>query len=424
MKYPGKLLIISSLAVASLILSACGSLLNAAEQAVQNGKYGPAYSTQEHQARTFDALWKNLTDNYIYYDSAKVDWKALHDKYQAKLASGLTDAQFSDLMHQLVNELPNGALAYQSRSERIDADTADLSTFEGIGAFVSFQKESAPHAVILQVMAGSPAEKAGLKSHDSILAIDGKSVQADEGQAVVNRIRGPAGSTVTLEVKTPGQDQRSIQVTRGKLSNSGQQINVDLIKGTQDAYVLFPPVGYQTISQDFVSQLQALADKQELKGLILDLRISGSGGGFPLQDLLTLFYNGSIGEFYNRAKQVQPLTVTGQDQNGSQKIPLVILVGPQTSGAPEILAAALQAGKRAKVIGGITAGQVENADAFLLPDGSRVYIATSSFKMSDGKDLGATGFQPDVTIDTAWDQIQPNTDPVLDQALKILDGQK
>lgn len=418
------LVIISILVATSLALSACGSLLNAAEQAVQQGKYGPSYSVEQHQTRTFDALWKKLTDNYIYYDSAKVDWKALHDKYQAKVNSGLNDAQFSDLMHQLVNELPDGAMSYQSRSERIEADTADLSTFEGIGAFVSFQKETTPHAVILQVMPGSPAEKAGLKSHDSIIAIDGKPVQADEGQAVVNRIRGPAGSTVTLDVKTPGQDQRSIKVTRGKLSNGGQQISVDLIKGTQYAYALFPPVGYQTLSQDFTSQLQALADKQELKGIILDLRIAGPSGGFPLQDLLTLFYNGAVGEFYNRAKQTQPLTITGQDQSGSQKIPLVILVGPQTSGAAEIFAAALQAGKRAKVIGATTAGQVENADAFLLPDGSRIYIATSSFKLSDGKDLGANGIQPDVTVDAAWDQIQPNADPVLDQALKILGEQK
>src|ERR1051326_4700231 len=98
MKRGKALWIISSLVATSLLLSACGSLLNAAEQAVQNGKYGPSYSAQEHQTRTFDALWKKLTDNYIYYDSAKVDWKALHDKYQAKVASGLTDAQFSDLM--------------------------------------------------------------------------------------------------------------------------------------------------------------------------------------------------------------------------------------------------------------------------------------------------------------------------------------
>ncbi len=76
------------------------------------------------------------------------------------------------------------------------------------------------------------------------------------------------------------------------------------------------------------------------------------------------------------------------------------------------------------MIGATTAGQVENADAFLLPDGSRIYIATSSFKLSDGKDLGANGIQPDVTVDAAWDQIQPNADPVLDQAIKNLDEQK
>jgi carboxyl-terminal processing protease len=213
-------------------------------------------------------------------------------------------------------------------------------------------------------------------------------------------------------------------VQRGKLTNGGQQLTVELVKGTQYAYVLFPPVNYQTISQDFVSQLKALSDKQALKGLILDLRIASSSGGFPLQDLLTLFYNGKIGELYNRAKQVQPLNITGQDQLGSQKIPLVILVGPQTNGGPEILAAALQAGKRATVVGANTPGQVESADAFLLPDGSRIYIATTSFKLSDGTDLGVNGMQPNVVVDAAWDQIQSNADPVLNKALQILDGQK
>ena len=80
MKHRRTPFIISGLIVTSLLLSACGSLLNAAEQAVQKDQYGPTFSTQEHQTRTFEALWKKLTDNYIYYDSAKVDWKGLHDK--------------------------------------------------------------------------------------------------------------------------------------------------------------------------------------------------------------------------------------------------------------------------------------------------------------------------------------------------------
>jgi carboxyl-terminal processing protease len=423
MKRGRSLIVISSLLAASLLLSACGSLLNAAEQAVQGGKYGPAYTAQEHQTRTFEALWKYLADNYIYYDTAGVDWEALHAKYTTEIKQGLSDSQFSELIHALEAELPEGALVYQSRSERIASDTADLSTFEGIGAFVSFQKETVPHVVILDVIADSPAEQAGLQAHDSIYRIDGKPVLLEEGQSVVNRIRGPAGSAVTLEVKTPGQSERSIEVTRGKLVNGGQ-LKVELIRGTRYTYVLFPPVSYQTVMEDLTRQMREISDKQELKGIILDLRIAGSAGGFPLQELLTLFYNGTLGEFYNRGQQTQAVTITGEDQFGSQKIPLVILVGANTSGSPEILAAGLQAGRRASVIGADTPGQVETTDAFLLPDGSRIFIATTSFKLSNGTDVGQNGIEPDLPVPADWDEFQPNNDPVLNRAVEMLDGQK
>src|SRR5215510_5983550 len=70
----------SMLMIGSLVLSACGSLLSQAEKAVQ-GDYGPKYTAEEHQTRTFEALWKDLQKYYIHYDSAAVDWNALHDKY-------------------------------------------------------------------------------------------------------------------------------------------------------------------------------------------------------------------------------------------------------------------------------------------------------------------------------------------------------
>ena len=179
--------------VLSFILSSCIGLLPIEEKPATGG-YGPSYTAQEHQTRAFEALWKDLQENYIYHDNAKVDWQTLHDKYQKRIDAGLSNEQFIALLHELENDLPTGSLVYQSRTERIEADTTDTSSFEGIGAFIGFSKEPVPHIILLSIMAGSPAEQAGLKAHDSILKIDGNPIQVEEGVNASKRIRGPAGS--------------------------------------------------------------------------------------------------------------------------------------------------------------------------------------------------------------------------------------
>ena len=406
----------------TLGLSGCGGLLQAAEEAA-GGEYGPAYVPEEQQTRTFEALWKDLTDNYVYFENAGVDWDALHEKYTARIKSGLTSEQFSDLLRELQTELPAGAMVYQSRSERIEGDIEDTSSYEGIGAILGFQEKEQPHVVILDVIDGSPAENAGLKPHDSIYGIDGNPILLDEGLTVVERIRGPAGSTVTLQVRSPGSGERAVKVTRGKLVSSGK-IESQQIPDTSYGYVLFPPLSYDTMMDDIRAALQELTTNQKLEGLILDLRVAGSSRGWPLQDLLGLFYNGNIGEFYNRNNETQPLTIKGQDYLSSQTVPLVILIGANTSGSPEILAASLQAGKRATIVGEASSGSIEAAEPFYLPDGSRAFIETVSFRMARGSELGTDGVQPDVKLDQGWDDIQPNADPVLEKAIDLLDEQK
>ena len=408
--------------ITSIFLSACGSLIKQVENAVRED-YGPTYTAQERQTRTFEALWKYLTQNYIYYDSEHVNWKALHDKYSAQIKPDLTDKQFNDLINQLAAELPQGTLSYESRDERIKLDAADNSSYEGIGAIINFRPKEVPHIVILDVLAGSPAEKAGIKPHDSIYAIDGSPVLLEEGLNVVDRVRGPAGSQVILQVKTPGKDVRNVQVTRGKLVSSGK-LTAYKVTGTNFGYILIPPINYTNLQQDVANALKDFATSKKLNGLIIDLRVANSSGGFPLENLLSLFQDGKIGEFYDNAKETQALSVQGQNIFDSQTVPLVVLIGDSTSGFAEILAASLQAGNRATLIGQATTGSVENSSAFYLPDGSRVIIQTSSFRLANGTEIGINGVKPDITVDAGWDDVLPNADPVFDQAIKTLDKQK
>ncbi len=416
-----KVLLPTLFMVFSIMVSACSGLIPLNDEPVA-GDFGPNYSLQEHQTRTFDALWKNIQDSYIYYKTSEVDWNALHDKYIDKIKSGLTAEEFNSLLKGLGTALPEGSVTYQSRPERLQLDTAETATYDGIGAFVGFQEQGVPHIVILSVIQGSPAEAAGLKAHDSIFEIDGNPVDLQEGLNAVNRIRGPAGSSVTLDIQSPGEPKRTVDVKRASLASTGK-LEASVLTDTDYGYLLFPPIGYQGLDQDVINSLKTLTTNRQLKGLILDLRVANSSQNWPIEALATLFSNGSIGDLYNRTQQ-QTISVQGQDVVGSQTIPLVILVGKNTNGFSEIFAASMQLKKRAALIGEQTPGKVETQSAFYLPDGSRIFVETTSFRLSNGAEIGTTGVMPDVKVAASWDQVQPDNDPVIEQAVKVLGSTK
>lgn len=412
--------IMGVLLVLGFALSGCAGLIPLEDEPVA-GEFGPQRSLQEVQSDTFAALWKGLEDSYIYYETAGVDWDALRTKYRSRIDAGLSTEQFTGLMGELAEELPAGSLAYESRAERIERETADTSTYEGIGAFVGFIEEPEPHIVLLDVMDGSPAEQAGLKAHDSIFEIDGSPVLLEEGLSAIDRVRGPAGTTVTLAIQSPGSQQRSVEVKRGKLASTGK-LEAQTIRDTNYGYLLFPPIGYETLADEVYQSLQQLTANRTLDGLILDLRIAGSSRGWPLETLSAMFADGELGEFYNRENK-QVIRVKGQNLLGSQEVPLVVLVGKNTTGLPEILAAGLQGQDRAAVIGETTPGAIETTTSFYLPDGSQAFIESTSFRLPNGDELGNTGVVPDISVEAGWDEILPSQDPVLDRALEYLDGQ-
>jgi carboxyl-terminal processing protease len=404
--------------ILSLALSACGGFLPL-DNDLEAGEFGPVYQPEEHQSRTFEALWSHLEETYIYYETADVDWNALEERYSQSIESGLSNDEFTSLMDQLEADLPAGSIVHQSRSERIEADLTDASTYDGIGAFIGFQEEEEPHIVILAVIEGSPAEAVGLKAHDSIYGIDGDPILLEEGLNAVNRIRGAAGSSVMLTVQTPGEEQRQLEVERAKLTSAGK-LQTDVITGTNIGYLLFPPIGYQGIEQDVFASLQDMTTSRELGGLILDLRIANSSRGWPLETLFSMFDGGEIGELYNRDEE-QVVQVQAQDAFGSQSVPLVLLVGENTSGFPEIFAASLQMNERATLIGSPTTGEVETQSSFYLPDGSRIFIESTSFRLIDGTEIGQQGVTPEILVEGGWDDIQAGNDPILDEAVQFLE---
>jgi carboxyl-terminal processing protease len=272
--------------------------------------------------------------------------------------------------------------------------------------------------VLLAVMPESPAETAGLDAHDSVVAVDGDAVTVEEGQNVVQRIRGPAGSDVTLRVRSPGRSERDITVTRGRITAS-DVLRGGLLGDGRIGYLLLPAATSEDLADDIVTAIQALHSRRALAGLVLDLRIASVRGTWPLMEMMTLFADGELGEIFER-DTAEPIVVSGQNISHTQTLPLAIIVGPDTQGAPEIFAAAMQSIGRATIVGMPTLGQVEVVKEFPLPDGSRVFIATGSYRTPRGRDIGQAGIQPDVEVDLDWDQVTDADDPVRTAAARAL----
>ncbi len=400
-----------------LLLTACGEAETITPTVVQPA--APTPSTRQIQARTLTAIWEAVDQNYVFSSLFETEWQAARSLYLGRVETA-QDTDFPAIVEEMLAILPDDAATWQSREARIEADTAEVSSYEGIGAFITYRDRPEPHIVILSIIPDSPAESAGLLAHESILAIDGLPIDPAEGVAAVRHIRGLAGSEVTLTVRSPSGALREVEVTRSRLVATGGLVSGE-IPGAEIGYMLFPPAAYQELSEDILASYQIMteAGERQLNGLILDLRIATSGGGWPIELLLSVFAAGEVGEFYGQG-ELNSFDIQSQDFYDSQTVPLVVIVGPDTQGAPEIFAAILQANGRAAVVGLPTQGNVERMEEFALPDGSRIFIATGSFRVANGTDIGLAGIQPTLRVAQDWDEVTATEDPVIDEAIRYL----
>ncbi|HLF02896.1 MAG TPA: S41 family peptidase [Anaerolineales bacterium] len=399
------------LLITGLALSACGV------KEIATAPPLPTLSPVDRQTRVLDALHIAIGEQYIYTDFGGVNWENLRTETQDKIKGGLTHAEFEEAMSALVDTLPGESVVYQTRAERIEIELENTALYSGIGAYITVRTEPQPHIIIMAIIEGSPAESAGLKPHDSIYSVDGEPVTAEEGLDVVQRVRGEAGTPVELEVESPDGLRRTVKVTRSKLT-AADSLQAFMLSNSGIAYLRLPVNPTPTFLQELGGVMQSVAERN-VRGIILDMRVARSGGGWPLSEMLTLFGNGRLGEFYSRA-DTTPVEVQGVNVGGSQDLPLVILVGPDTEGSPEIFAAALQESGRAAVVGLPTSGNIFGYETVPLPDGSRLTLAISSYKTESGRDLGENGVEPDVIIESDWDEVSEADDPPLRKAIEII----
>jgi carboxyl-terminal processing protease len=269
--------------------------------------------------------------------------------------------------------------------------------------------------VVISPLDGSPAEDAGLRAGDRIVAIDGDSTTGESVNSLVFEVRGQAGTDVTLTVER--NDERiDITITRAV---------IDLQEVT--AELLDDGIGYIRLTSFtdrapglFRDALQSLLD-QGADRIVFDLR--GDPGGYivaaqgiasefvPSGELLfTVESDGNVQEWRSEDGLLQ-----------SGDVPVVVLVDGGSASASEIVSAALQEHGRATIVGEPTFGKNTVQIWNNLPNGGGLRLTTDRWFTPDHNSVAPDGVQPDVVVAAPAD---PSTaaDPQLDRAVEILAG--
>lgn len=306
----------------------------------------------------------------------------------------------------------------------------DLSgEFSGIGAEVGMENLDDPDnlaactvvtstcaMVIVAPLDGSPAEEAGLRPGDRVLEIDGTSTLGESLSTLVFRVRGEAGTDVTLTVGR-GAQELDITITRAVIDL--QEVSAELIDGD---------VAYLELSSFTDRSTSLLRDalgsllNQGATGIVLDLRRNPGGFIVAAQGVASQFLpDGELLFTVESGDDVQRWTADEGGLAADPAIPVVVLVDGGSASASEIVAAALQETGRATIVGTSTFGKNTVQIWNDLDHGGGLRLTTDRWFTPNHDSVAPDGVQPDVVVEAPEDPASED-DPQLDRALEVLRG--
>jgi carboxyl-terminal processing protease len=318
-------------------------------------------------------------------------YRAIQDAYVEPLDD---EALMKAALRGLLTDLdPHSAYLEKDEAEDLLAQTE--GAYSGIG--VEIEQRPDRSLVVVSPIDGTPAQRAGLRAGDTIIAVDGKLLSARGADAASRELRGKPGTQVTLTFLRAGDTvPRDLVLTR-------ETIRVTSVSSR----MLEPGYGYLRISTfqadtgpQVNRQLAALAAASDggLSGLVLDLR-SNPGGllNAAVEAADALLDKGLIVRtkgrlaYSNASFHARP----GDATNGA---PVVVLVDAGTASAAEVLAGALGDHGRAVVMGSRTFGKGSVQTVVPLDNGDSVKLTTARYYTPSGKSIQARGIRPDIVL--------------------------
>jgi carboxyl-terminal processing protease len=296
---------------------------------------------------------------------------------------------------------------------------AGMAKYAGIGAMIKALNEESdtPAVFVTGVFPGSPAAGAGLKQFDRITGINGTPVPAGVStKDIVDQIRGPEGSSVTLTILRDGQTS-AVSVVRGPIQYS--QLEARMIQPGV-AYVKL--YSFSTgIGDQLRSLLKPLIAQNGIRAMILDLR--GNTGGYLREaESVAGIFLPSQTMLVRVLQRVGGATIlTAKGELLLPNVTLTVLTDRVTASSSEVLVEGLKKTHRATIVGEKTAGALGVAREVPLPAGG-MYVTIGEVVGPQFEQIERVGVTPDNQVELSVADFERGMDSQLDAALKTLGG--
>ena len=354
-------------------------------------------SSSENGMELFEEAWDVVLNDYVDIDEVDLDElsrgairgmiEALDDPYSAYF-----DAQHNELTHS----------NYEG-------------AFGGIGAEITV---SDGQLEVVAPIAGTPAQRAGLKPGDKILEVDGQSTEGMSTMEAVLIIRGEPGTQVTLQILHEGEEvPQDVVITREVINVAS--IHTEML---DDAIALIDVNYFSSRTEDeMVSALEDIIDN-DAKGIILDLRSNPGGVLKTAVALASQFLEDGVVVYVVDKGDVKEAWEV-QEGGLATELPLAILVNGNSASASEVVAGAIQDHERGIVIGTTTYGKGSVNHIRQLSDGSAIYITIARWYTPNERLIEGLGITPDETVEITIDDMEQGYDPQLERAIEYINNQ-
>ena len=356
----------------------------------------PAGSSSPAMEEPFTVQTEKFADGQKAFAAAK---DALLTRYYA---TGLTEEDvYRAAVRGMVEDIDARMHRWNkllSPSELAEVETELKGEIVGIGVSIRFDDPTG-HIEILWTTQGSPADRAGLQAHDTIVSVNGKLFRGKKMGEAIHELRGKVGDPVTLSVL---RDDKLLSFTIARAPVQLQEVQQLVIDGVGELSV-------RMFTAKTVPAMRAALDAfaaAHVRAIALDLRGNHGGSFDDAVRAAELFLpaGATIVKLERRDGKEEALTAKGTPPLPAT--PLIILVNQDTSSSAELLAGALSENLHARVVGMRTYGKwtVQSIDE--LGNGYAIKYTTALFHTPSGKSYEGTGLAPDVEVDADRLQVE------------------
>lgn len=373
------------------------------------GYYFNGYIHKASYERAFDldgmklSILKDVYDSIVFnfVDPSKID--------KEKLTYGAVSG--------MVKALGDPYTVFYNPKEAKEFQEDISGTFEGIGAQLGMKNNQLK---VIAPLKGTPAEKAGILSGDTIIEVDGESIIELSIDQVISKIKGPKGTKVTLTIirtRTGKEaETKRIEIIRDVIKvptvewkiieNNGKKIvHLKIYHFSESVFNDFKKAGYEILNTSH-------------DGIILDLRNNPGGLLDKTVDIAGWFLEKDQVILKEQNKNMEERIYKANGTAGFAKTPIVILINHGSASASEILAGAIKDNKNSLIVGETSFGKGLVQRVVALDDGSNLKVTTAKWYTPNGTLIQDTGIKPDIEVELTEEDYNNDRDPQLDRALQ------